>query len=49
MDCPLTKTRLRMYRDEDCRAVRDLFISINSELAPPDLAEAFDAYVAAAH
>lgn len=41
-------TRLRMYRAEDWRAVRDLFISINSELAPPDLVEAFDAYVVAA-
>lgn len=41
-------TRLRMYRAEDWRAVRDLFISINSELAPPNLVEAFDAYVAAA-
>jgi len=37
-----------MYREGDWRAVRDLFISINSELAPPHLAEAFDAYVATA-
>ncbi len=41
-------TRLRMYRAGDWRAVRELFVSINTELAPPSLVEAFNAYVAAA-
>jgi GNAT superfamily N-acetyltransferase len=34
------------YRDSDHAAVRRLFISINRELARPDLRDAFESYVA---
>lgn len=36
---------IRRYSDADHAAVRDLFIRINQELAPPHLREAFAAYV----
>jgi putative acetyltransferase len=36
---------IRRYRDADHRAVRDLFIRINRELAPPELREAFERYI----
>ena len=37
---------IRRYRDGDHAAVRDLFIPINSELAPPTLRDAFESYLA---
>src|SRR5437868_3150232 len=37
---------IRRYRDGDHAAVRDLFIRINRELAPPTLRDAFESYVA---
>jgi GNAT superfamily N-acetyltransferase len=37
---------IRRYRDGDHAAVRDLFISINRELATPALREAFESYMA---
>jgi GNAT superfamily N-acetyltransferase len=33
------------FRDEHAAAVRDLFIRVNRELAPPDGREAFEAYI----
>ena len=36
---------IRRYADADHPAVRDLFIRINAELAPPELREAFAGYV----
>ena len=36
---------IRPYTDADRAAVRDLFIRINAELAPPELCEAFAGYV----
>lgn len=36
---------IRRYADADHAAVRDLFIRVNRELAPPALSEAFEAYV----
>ena len=38
---------IRRYTDTDHAAVRDLFIRINAELAPPELREAFAGYIAA--
>jgi len=37
---------IRRYTDADGPAVRDLFIAVNRELAPPALREAFESYVA---
>lgn len=37
--------RVRAFRDEDAEAVRDLFVRVNRLLAPPDLADAFEAYI----
>jgi putative acetyltransferase len=37
---------IRRYTDADHAAVRDLFIRINRELAPPELYAAFEGYVA---
>src|SRR5436305_11623152 len=37
---------IRRYADANHAAVRDLFIRINAELAPPELREAFAGYVA---
>jgi GNAT superfamily N-acetyltransferase len=36
---------IRRYRDADHRAVRDLFIRVNRELAPPAMREAFERYI----
>ncbi len=36
---------IRRYTDADHAAVRDLFIRINQELAPPELRKAFASYV----
>lgn len=36
---------IRLYRDADHAAVRDLFIRINAELAPQELREAFARYL----
>ena len=36
---------IRRYTDADQAAVRDLFIAVNRELAPPALREAFESYV----
>jgi putative acetyltransferase len=38
-------TAIRRYADSDHAAVRDLFIRVNRELAPPALRDAFEAYV----
>src|SRR5882757_9762792 len=37
---------IRRYAESDRAAVRALFIAVNRELAPPDLREAFELYVA---
>ena len=37
---------IRRYTDADHAAVRDLFIRINAELAPPDVRNAFAEYTA---
>jgi GNAT superfamily N-acetyltransferase len=37
---------IRRYVDADHAAVQDLFIRVNAELAPPELREAFEGYVA---
>jgi ribosomal protein S18 acetylase RimI-like enzyme len=37
---------IRRYAEGDHAAVRALFIAVNRELAPPDLREAFEGYVA---
>jgi putative acetyltransferase len=37
---------IRRYADADHAAVRDLFIRVNRELAPPEWREAFERYVA---
>jgi putative acetyltransferase len=36
---------IRLYEDRDLPAVRDLFIRINRELAPPALRQAFEDYI----
>jgi GNAT superfamily N-acetyltransferase len=36
---------IRRYAPDDHAAVRDLFIRVNRELAPPDMREAFEGYV----
>ena len=36
---------IRRYADADHAAVRDLFIRVNRELAPPELREAFESYI----
>ena len=36
---------IRRYADADHAAVRDLFIRVNRELAPPALREAFESYI----
>jgi GNAT superfamily N-acetyltransferase len=38
---------IRRYAEADHAAVRDLFVRINAELAPPALRAAFESYVAA--
>jgi GNAT superfamily N-acetyltransferase len=37
---------IRRFLDADHAAVRALFIAVNRELAPPDLREAFESYIA---
>ena len=37
---------IRRYADADHAAVRDLFIRVNRELAPPDYRAAFESYIA---
>jgi len=37
---------IRSYQPKDHAPVRDLFIRVNRELAPPDLRDAFEAYIA---
>jgi putative acetyltransferase len=37
---------IRRYADADHAAVRDLFIRVNLELAPPEFRAAFDSYIA---
>lgn len=39
---------IRPYADGDAEAVRALFVRINRELAPPDMREAFEGYIALA-
>lgn len=36
---------IRRYHDDDREAVMDLFVRVNQSLAPPDMREAFAAYV----
>ena len=36
---------IRPFIDADATAVRDLFIRVNKQLAPDDMAEAFEAYI----
>jgi putative acetyltransferase len=36
---------IRRYAEVDHAAVRDLFIRVNRELAPPELRNAFESYV----
>ena len=37
---------IRPFADADQQAVRNLFVRINRELAPPEMREAFEAYIA---
>jgi ribosomal protein S18 acetylase RimI-like enzyme len=37
---------IRRYAESDHAAVRALFVAVNRELAPPDLREAFEGYIA---
>lgn len=37
--------RIRAYEDRDREAVRELFVRVNRELAPPHLRDLFEAYV----
>src|SRR4051812_37353999 len=37
--------RIRAYEDRDREAVRELFVRVNRELAPPRLRDLFEAYV----
>jgi GNAT superfamily N-acetyltransferase len=39
---------IRPFAEDDAPAVRELFVAINRLLAPPDLREAFEAYIARA-
>jgi putative acetyltransferase len=39
---------IRPFAESDAPAVRELFIAVNRLLAPPDLREAFEAYIARA-
>ena len=36
---------IRRYADADHAAVRDLFIRVNRELAPPEFRAAFESYI----
>jgi hypothetical protein len=36
---------IRLFVEEDTPEVRDLFISVNRQLAPPDLYDAFEDYI----
>ena len=37
---------IRPFEDGDAALVEDLFVRVNRELAPPDMREAFEAYIA---
>jgi putative acetyltransferase len=37
---------IRPYEDRDASAVRELFVTVNRLLSPPDMREAFEAYIA---
>ena len=37
---------IRRFHDDDADQVQDLFVRVNRELAPPDMREAFEAYIA---
>jgi putative acetyltransferase len=37
---------IRPFQSQDAEAVRDLFISVNRLLSPPEMREAFEAYIA---
>jgi putative acetyltransferase len=39
---------IRPYEARDCQSVREIFLKANRDLAPPDLADRFTSYVAAA-
>ena len=40
------KVTIRPFEDSDAHQVRELFININRLLSPPDMREAFEAYIA---
>src|SRR5215475_5722473 len=40
------KVTIRTFEDSDAPQVRELFISVNRLLSPPDMREAFEAYFA---
>jgi GNAT superfamily N-acetyltransferase len=42
----VTTFAIRRFAESDQAAVRDLFIRVNHELAPPDLRDAFEGYIA---
>ena len=41
-----TEIAIRPFREEDASEVRELFIIVNRLLSPPDMRDAFEAYVA---
>lgn len=41
----MNRLTMRPYRDDDARAVRDLFMTVNRTLAPPGLALDFERYI----
>jgi GNAT superfamily N-acetyltransferase len=41
-----TETSIRPFAEGDARQVRELFISVNRLLSPPELRDAFEAYIA---
>jgi GNAT superfamily N-acetyltransferase len=40
------KITIRPYEDRDARPVRELFVTVNRLLSPPDMREAFEGYIA---
>ena len=40
------KVTIRPFENSDAHQVRELFININRLLSPPDMREAFEAYIA---
>jgi GNAT superfamily N-acetyltransferase len=43
---PAPSISIRLFGEDDAAQVRDLFVRVNRSLAPPQMAEAFEGYIA---